>query len=264
MRRTRATWLFTFGDEDGTGDDVRFQHLLGLVYHHERLYVTDTYNNKIKVVDPESRTSTTLVGTDEPGTSDDPPQFDEPAGITVAGGKLYVADTNNHRIRTVDLDHGNRVTTLEIKGLEPPTLEQADPPAAFSGAEQLKLDPVRVRAVDGHLRLAIEIALPPNHKINTNAPMAYLLEAAGDEGPIDRKKLRQDSTAVDERSAKFEITVPVSSNEGSDALKVSLGYYYCREGAEGVCKAASVAWTVPLEVADDAEATSVPLKHVTQ
>ena len=30
--------------------------------------------------------------------------FDEPAGITYAAGKLYVADTNNHAIRTIDLE----------------------------------------------------------------------------------------------------------------------------------------------------------------
>jgi DNA-binding beta-propeller fold protein YncE len=44
--------------------------------------------------------------------------FNEPAGITVAGDKLYVADTNNQSIRTVDLAPPHRVTTLEVEGLK--------------------------------------------------------------------------------------------------------------------------------------------------
>jgi hypothetical protein len=37
----------------------------------------------------------------------------------VAGKTLYVADTNNHAIRTVDLDT-RKVATLELTGLTPP------------------------------------------------------------------------------------------------------------------------------------------------
>ena len=39
-------------------------------------------------------------------------------GIAAAAGKLYVADTDNHLIRVVDLGRGNRVSTLRISGLE--------------------------------------------------------------------------------------------------------------------------------------------------
>ena len=39
-----------------------------------------------------------------------------------ANGKLFVADTNNHLIRTIDLKRGNKVATLTIAGLEPPAL----------------------------------------------------------------------------------------------------------------------------------------------
>jgi len=60
--------------------------------------------------------------------SDKPVEFDEPAGITYAGGMLYVADTNNHEIRTIDLDNGYRVSTFVIDGLEPPRVPP-EPPA---------------------------------------------------------------------------------------------------------------------------------------
>ena len=39
-----------------------------------------------------------------------PPTFDEPAGLSHADGKLYVADTNNHAIRVLDLNAGTVAT----------------------------------------------------------------------------------------------------------------------------------------------------------
>ena len=112
--------LFTFGDVDGLPPEVRLQHPLGVVYYDGRLYVADTYNNKIKVIDPETGETKTLAGTGKPGRRDDPAEFDEPAGISAAAGKLYVADTNNHVIRVIDLNSGNKVSTLALAGLQPP------------------------------------------------------------------------------------------------------------------------------------------------
>jgi YVTN family beta-propeller protein len=116
--------LFEFGDVDGENGKARLQHPLGVAWHQGALYVADTYNNKIKAIDPEKQFSVTFLGTGEPGTDDDPAQFDEPAGLSVAGNKLYVADTNNHSIRVVDLKT-NKVTTLAIDGLTPPTKPEA-------------------------------------------------------------------------------------------------------------------------------------------
>ncbi len=111
--------LFTFGDVDGTGDSVRLQHPIGLDLHDETLYVADTYNNKIKTIRPESRTAETLAGSGSPGCADGPAgeaEFREPAGLSVAGGRLYVSDTNNHAIRVVDLAT-KEVTTLSLEGI---------------------------------------------------------------------------------------------------------------------------------------------------
>ena len=52
--------------------------------------------------------------------------FDEPAGITAAGDKLFVADTNNHVIRVIDLQRGNEVSTLSIPTLAPPAAAAGD------------------------------------------------------------------------------------------------------------------------------------------
>jgi len=113
--------LFDFGDVDGTGNKVRLQHPLGVVFHGGQLYVADAYNNKIKILDPAKKTCETIAGTGAVGDADaeagKDATFNEPAGITVAGDKLYVADTNNHTVRIVDLAPPHRVTTLKVEGL---------------------------------------------------------------------------------------------------------------------------------------------------
>ena len=116
--------LFDFGDIDGIGSKVRLQHPLGVAFHDGQLYIADTYNNKIKVFDVAMKNCQTIAGTGKVGDEDAADgmdaTFNEPAGITAAAGKLYVADTNNHAIRVVELALPNRVSTLEIDGLTKP------------------------------------------------------------------------------------------------------------------------------------------------
>jgi DNA-binding beta-propeller fold protein YncE len=120
--------LFDFGDVDGTGRDVRLQHPLDVAWADGQLYVADTYNNKIKVIDLQQRSCRTIAGTGKAGNVDagagEDATFDEPAGISAAHGKLYVADTNNHMIRIVDLSPPYRVSTLSIKGLSEPQVRR--------------------------------------------------------------------------------------------------------------------------------------------
>ncbi len=106
-----GTGLFDFGDRDGVGEGARLQHPYSLAWHDGRLYVADTYNDKIRVVDPASQTVTTLLGPGVDGES-----LDEPEGLAIADGRLYVADTNNHRLRVADLATG-RIATLALEGL---------------------------------------------------------------------------------------------------------------------------------------------------
>ncbi|MFM8579174.1 MAG: thioredoxin-like domain-containing protein, partial [Planctomycetaceae bacterium] len=112
----KAARLFTFGDIDGDVDTARLQHPLGVALHERTLFVADTYNNKIRAVDIQSGAVRTLAGSGESGSLDDPPQFDEPGGLSFGAGVLWLADTNNHLVRVVDPSDGV-VNTLEI---EPP------------------------------------------------------------------------------------------------------------------------------------------------
>ena len=111
--------LFEFGDVDGVGDQVRLQHPIGIELHDGVLYVADTYNNKIKRVHPATRGAAAYLGMGPPGHEDGAgafAQFYEPAGLSAARGKLYIADTNNHAIRVASMDTGE-VSTLELRGV---------------------------------------------------------------------------------------------------------------------------------------------------
>jgi DNA-binding beta-propeller fold protein YncE len=109
-----GTGLFDFGDSDGVAVRARLQHALGVVFVDGKLYVADTYNSKIKVLDPATRSCTTIAGADKKAK-----QFSEPGGISYADGKLYVADTNAHRIQVIELET-KEVRTLKLQGVTPP------------------------------------------------------------------------------------------------------------------------------------------------
>jgi thiol-disulfide isomerase/thioredoxin len=101
-----GTGLFDFGDKDGTGREVRLQHALGVAAHGGLVYLVDTYNSKLKVLDPRTRRVTTVVG----GKG----EFDEPGGLSIAAGKVFIADTNHHAVKVWDLAT-RKLTTLELK-----------------------------------------------------------------------------------------------------------------------------------------------------
>ena len=84
-----------------------------------QLYIADTYNHKIKKILPNTRNSFTVLGSAQAGSQGGPgkqAQFSEPSGLSIAGGKIYIADTNNHAIRVADLESGE-VVTLKLSGI---------------------------------------------------------------------------------------------------------------------------------------------------
>ncbi|MGE5624081.1 MAG: thioredoxin-like domain-containing protein [Bacillota bacterium] len=104
VRTLVGTGLFDFGDVDGSGDHVRLQHDLGVAWYAGHLYVADTYNSKLKVLDPATRGVITLLGD---------ATLEEPGGLSAADGVLYVADTDHNRIVTVDIKTG-KATPLAL------------------------------------------------------------------------------------------------------------------------------------------------------
>lgn len=111
--------LFEFGDVDGIGEEVRLQHPIGIDMKDGVLFVADTYNNRMKKINPITKEATRFIGTGAAGDADGPANeatFHEPSGLSIANGMMYIADTNNHAIRVVDLETLD-VTTLKLTGI---------------------------------------------------------------------------------------------------------------------------------------------------
>ncbi len=85
--------LFDFGDVDGTFDEAFLQHPLGLAAHGNLLYLADTYNGKIKVLDLAQKRITTLLA-----------GLQEPAGLLVHQGYLWFTNTNAHQLCKLHLE----------------------------------------------------------------------------------------------------------------------------------------------------------------
>jgi sugar lactone lactonase YvrE len=106
--------LFGYGNRDGRGSAARFQHPLGLALHGNFLYVADTYNNAIRRIDMTNREVTTWLDKQHlRATSASKTSLNEPGGLSIANQTLYIADTNNHRIVTINLNN-RRANILDL------------------------------------------------------------------------------------------------------------------------------------------------------
>ncbi len=241
--------LFDFGDQDGAGDGVRLQHPLGLTRWDNKLLIADTYNHRIKLLDPAGRSVKSFVGLGKPGQTDSAkPSFYEPGGLSVAGDWLYVADTNNHAIRVVDLKT-KETKTLPIKGLQPPAASQATAANAdiAPNAEEIKLAPQKLRSGDAAILISIE--LPVGYHLNPTAPQRYKVsvEQGGERLTIDPQKSTRSTKGL-----PLPIRVPFSTGStGAAELRASFTFVYCREDNTGTCRIRTLVWRAPVEVVSD-------------
>lgn len=106
------------GSSDGAGAAASFYLPGGIaVDRNGNLYVSDTYNNRIRKISPAGVVST-LAGKAVKGSADGKgtaASFSHPAGIAVdKNGDIYVADVGNNRIRKIS--PGGDVTTFAGTG----------------------------------------------------------------------------------------------------------------------------------------------------
>ncbi|KAG9338345.1 hypothetical protein JZ751_025902 [Albula glossodonta] len=188
--------LFAFGDVDGAGINAKLQHPLGVAWnpHHTLLYVADSYNHKIKVVDPKSKQCDVLAGSGVAGNVLGPgfeqATFNEPGGLCVgeSGKVLYIADTNNHHIKTLDLETRTvsllPVTVedvLDAAALAPRKIPKLPKSAARVGLPALAVSPGQT------LHMELCLSLPEGTKLTQDAPSFWALSSEGKPRSPDRQ-----------------------------------------------------------------------------
>ena len=231
-----GTGLFEFGDVDGIGKEVRLQHPLGVESVGHNLYVADTYNNKIKLIGPTLQDSRTVFGSGESGWSDgdgEAAKFNEPSGLSYSAGKLYVADTNNHVIRVIDLAT-QKVDTLVLKDTSG-KLYQSE--ANSKTTNQMFLPKAIVK--DGASKMEFLLKLPEGYVFTNSAPSSITLS-----GDAMGSALR---TVVLDKP-EFPLVVPVLISSMTDELKVSVVVYFCQNEKVKICLLHDVQIHVPIEV----------------
>lgn len=106
-----------------------------------RIFVAD--GNTLRTIDPTAGTVTTLAGSfGVSGGTDGPAAmatFNTPSGLVYSNGMLYLTDTENHTIRSID-SATNVVTTIGGVYRQPGAIDAVGTAARFQEPEGLALD----------------------------------------------------------------------------------------------------------------------------
>ena len=141
-----------FGFANGDASTARFVLPQGVAVAADgRLFVADTGNRRIRVISADGATVSTYAGSGSgfANGSTTTALFDSPTDVVVASdGRVFVADTNNNRIRVISAD-GAFVSTYAGSG----TAIQTNEPQALQAALDVDLsEPRRMTlAPDGRL-----------------------------------------------------------------------------------------------------------------
>jgi thiol-disulfide isomerase/thioredoxin len=233
--------LFTFGFKDGGKGQALMQHPLGVFASEDGVYIADAYNHSIRRYDANTGQLTTLAGNGQRGTKDGAlkdASFNEPNAVVKVGGKLYVADTNNHAIRVIDLAAGT-VSTLQVR-------QEGTMVDVFSEALP-NLVRLPAATVKQGQPLQVILGLQQGWKINKDAPSALtLFEMQA------QPKLFASIGLEDLKKGK--VMLPALSSGKQYRLQAML--YYCedKDGAQCLLKS----FDLPLSTGDS-EITSITL-----
>ena len=235
------TNLFDFGRKDGVGHAAKFQHPLGVAFQGGLIWVADTYNHSIRTIDPATGATKTVFGDGTPGDGDDPARLSEPSGFAVVGDRLFVADSNNHRVRIIDAK-ARRMSTLALTGVPiPATAVKAAGAAKGDGWPTLpgtakSTAPAAKWKVGAAATLRVRIDLPEGWHLTEDAPSSLRIDGLA----------KSISSAVSE--VETVVALPVLASDVT-SLRVRALFYVCRDG--GSCRVRSIDVTVPISFAAD-------------
>ncbi len=238
--------LFDFGDQDGRWNQALLQHPLGISYANGIVYVADTYNDKVKAIHLKDKTIDTIAGSANHGLQDGKPgTLYEPGGLSVANGNLFIADTNNHRIRILNLS-STTLSTLQIKN-DPHREKQRSSGGTRAGFENknpfLQVVEYAPQALSGGAQASVDIQLPKDHEFTEGVPLHYrvqLLEEGKQARNLKEGELPNPSKGL---PITFD---PGGKTNGKSTLEVDLEVPYCTTVNPKLCKFKSLKLIQPI------------------
>jgi len=174
--------LFMFGDKDGAGSGALLQHPLGVCSApNGKVYIADSYNHKIKELDPANNSIATIAGMGTAGYADGvgrSAKLSEPGGLALGpNGSLFVADTNNSAIRILTPATG-RLQTVELSGVPPPRVSPLDAPVSMDmppPGRVLRFDPINTEKGE----VQVYITFPPGFHYTKGANSRFQTHVTG-------------------------------------------------------------------------------------
>lgn len=262
-----------FGDKDGFGPEVLLQHPLAVLSSPDGsvVYVADSYNHRIKVLNPDTNEIVTLTGSGTAGFSDGigtAAQFSEPAGLCLGpNGTILIADTNNSAVRIVD-PATRRVSTLMFTGVPEPRVDPlaaistgAAAPAAVPAGFQLvrAQQPLAVGPSGG--MLTVTVGLPAGYHLTSGAGSSFYVQVlsspSSPSADVTAITVQPSSGQLPDTAAP-SVTMTVSRTAtaavagGQLLLRVLVKVYYCQQN--DVCLFERICYEVPLELEPSAAA----------
>ncbi|XP_023977260.1 NHL repeat-containing protein 2 [Physeter macrocephalus] len=263
--------LFAFGDVDGVGINAKLQHPLGVTWDKKRnlLYVADSYNHKIKVVDPKTKNCTTLAGTGDAsnviGSNFTNSTFNEPGGLCIGenGQLLYVADTNNHQIKVMDLET-KTVSVLPVLRSESAMVDgpflaekQKTLPRLPKSAPGIRLSPVA--ASPGQtLQFKLRLDLPSGTKLTEGAPSCWFLSAEGNEWLLQGQIPSGEIESISSQPT-ISLQIPGDCLSLEAVLSISVFLYYCSADSSA-CMMKGILFRQPLQITDTQQDSIPPVE----
>jgi hypothetical protein len=214
---------------------------LAVAFRNNSVYVADTYNQKIKTIDLATGQTRTLSGGNSGLKDGDPTnaQFNEPGGLSIASDKLYIADTNNHAIRVLDLE-SKAVSTLKLQNLSAPVAQKVT--ATPTRLPQALVLPLQKLAPNARGELMLDVKLPPGYHLNLESPQRFEAKWQGRGVTLGKTRIR---------GTDFKLPLRVAmqtSTEGRGTLDVVATVFYCVD-QKGECIVKDVRLQAPFEIA---------------
>lgn len=215
--------------------NAKLQHPLGVAYNakEHNLYVADTYNHKVKVIDLSANRISTCNFKRSNG---DAVAFNEPCGLCVSpdGQLLYVCNTNSHTIEVINLANNTAEhLNLQFNAGQAQTNSKHKP---ISISEK-----VLIHSEEAAVHLEFKLSFDRTVKLTEDAPQKWKLLNASEQWTVKASNgvIEKDQAIIDIKTVKVH-------TQGSNELLVEFKLNLCSKEKD-VCFPKLFVIRIPIE-----------------